>query len=532
MGKKEQNLLKENRYKISFMSFVAMIFLTVYGIANPQQIYYQMGYSSITYLIIAAIVYFIPYCFIIAEMSSAFKSSKGGIFSWMTNSVNEKFGFIGTLIWYGSFVVMWFSASTISISISVVLFGKDTTSTWSLFGLSSPEILAIIGVIYMLIIGVISTRGIKKMTFLSNIAIATVIIAHILILGSAFIVFGMSGGHFAQGFDFTKASSYFYGPNKNYTGILAAIGFLVFVVFSYGGMENMGGMVDKVKNAKRNVPKAIMISCLAITVLYIGIVLITGMVCNWNKTFGSPDVNLANYSIYILQQQFYRLGTVFGMSTANSILLGEWVNRLLTLLTLIGLASMPLRIYSPIKHMFEGLPKGMIPEKLTKINKHGVAGNAVIFQTIIVSIFVLILGFGGGSVSALFNKLTLMTFVAGTVPYSFIIFAYIKFKRDKSIEKEYEFFSRKTGIIVGIISFAVITFVNIYAIIEPSLEGDVTNSLWIGGGPVIFVILALVLYKRYEKKKEKGLITNSDTILELEEDSIQEEMEDEIIELL
>lgn len=524
MGKKEEKLMNENHYKISFMSFVAMIFLTVYGIANPQQIYYQMGYSSITYLIIAAVVYFIPYCFIIAEMSSAFKDNKGGIFSWMANSVSEKFGFIGTLIWYGSFVVMWFSASTICISISVVLFGKDTTSTWSMFGLSSPQVLAIIGVIYMVIMGFISTRGIKKMTFLSNIAIATVIIAHILILGSAFIVLAMSGGHFAQGFDFAKTSSYFYGPNKNYTGVLSAIGFLVFVVFSYGGMENMGGMVDKVKNAKKNVPKAIMISCLAITVLYIAIVIITGMVCNWNKTFGSPNVNLANYSIYILQQQFYRLGTVFGMSSANAILLGQWVNRLLTLLTLVGLASMPLRIYSPIKHMFEGLPKGLIPEKLTKINKHGVAGNAIIFQTIIVSIFVLILGFGGGSVSALFNKLTLMTFVAGTVPYSFIIFAYIKFKKDKSIGKEYEFFSRKSGMLVGIVCFVIVTFVNVYAIIEPTLQGNIVNSFWIGGGPVIFVILALILYKRYEKKKKLGLIKTDDTILPPEEEDVEEEI--------
>lgn len=506
MDKKEKSAGKSTHYKISFMSFVAMIFLTVYGIANPQQIYYQMGYSSITYLVIAAIVYFVPYCFIIAEMSSAFKDRKGGIFSWMAESVSEKFGFVGTLIWYGSFVVMWFSASTICISISVVIFGQDTTSTWSFLGLTSPQFLAIIGAIYMIIMGVISTRGIKKMTFLSNIAIATVIIAHILILGSAFLILILSGGHFAQGFDFSNASSYFTGPNKNYSGILSAIGFLVFVIFSYGGMENMGGMVDKVKNAKKNVPKAIMISCVAITGLYILIVLITGMVCNWQQTFGSPNVNLANYSIYIIQQQFYRLGTLLGMDPANALLLGQWVNRLLTLLTLVGLASMPLRIYSPIKHMFEGLPKGMIPKKLTKINKHGVTGNAILFQTIIVVIFVILLGFGGGSVSSLFNKITLMTFVAGTVPYSFILFAYIKFKRDDSIKKEYKFFGKKMGIFVGIACFIIVSFVNIYAIIEPSLEGDPVNSLWIGGGPVIFAVMALILYRRYTKRKRLGLI--------------------------
>lgn len=98
-------------------------------------------------------------------------------------------------------------------------------------------------------------------------------------------------------------------------------------------------------------------------------------------------------------------------------------------LTLIGLTSVPLRIYTPIKHMFEGLPKGLLPEKLLKDNKHGMPQNAIILQTCIIVFFVLLLGFGGGSVSSIFNKITLMTFVSGTVPLSFIIYSYIKFKK-------------------------------------------------------------------------------------------------------
>lgn len=483
-----------------------MIFITVYGMANAQQVYYQMGYASITYLIIAAIFFFIPYCFIVAEMSSAFKEKHGGIFSWMTESVNERFGLIGTMIWYGSFVVMWFSASTICIAFSTAILGKDTTAMWHAFGLNSAQLLAIIGAIYMIIVGFVSTRGIKRMTFLSNIAIVTVILGHILVLGGGLLVFGLQGFHFQQGFDFGKISSYFYGPNPSYSSFLPALGFLVFTFFAYGGMENISGMVDKVKDSKKNVPKAIILSCVGITVLYIVVVLISGITCNWQKTFGNSNVNLANYTIYLTQQEFFRLGTLFGMSAAHSLLLGQWVNRVMSILSLLFITSMPLRIYSPIKHMFEGLPKGMVPDKLLKINKHGVSGNAIIFQTVIVVFFVLLLGFGGGSVSALFNKMTLMTFVAGSVPYAFIIFAYIKFKGNEKIKKEYQFFNKKTGIIVGIICFLVLTFTNIYAIIEPTLQGDFTNTLWIGGGPVLFAVLAYVLDVRYRSKVRRGII--------------------------
>ncbi|MGL5575056.1 MAG: glutamate/gamma-aminobutyrate family transporter YjeM, partial [Sarcina sp.] len=486
----KEMLLEEDdkkKYKISFLSFVGMIFITVYGLQNGQQIYYQMGYAAITYVIIAALLYFIPYSFIVAEMSSAFKHKSGGIFSWMSETVGKGFSLVGTFIWYGSFVVLWFSATVITVNVSVAIFGKDTTSTWHVGHLlNSPETIAIIGAVYMIIVAFLSTRGLKRMTFLSNVSIVTIIIGHILMLGGGLLVFALSGFKFAQGFDPHHIQSYFYGPNPTYASLLPAIAFMVFTIFVFAGMENSAGLVDNVENAKKNVPKAIILSTAIITVLYIAIIIISGMVCNWNTTFGSAKVNLGNYSIYIIQQQFYRLGTEFGLSGATSIQVGMWVNRVLNILTLVGLAGMPLRIYSPIKHMIEGLPKGVLPEKITAPNKHGMPSVAILIQTVLVVGFILLLGFGGNSVSSLFNKITLMSFVAGSVPISFIIFAYIKFKKNDSIPKEYEFFNKKWGVIIGIICFIAVTFTNIFSIIQPGLSGDWGNTFWVAMGPVLF----------------------------------------------
>ncbi|ENZ03088.1 glutamate/gamma-aminobutyrate family transporter YjeM [Clostridium thermobutyricum] len=498
--------VKDNKYSISFFGFLVMIFLTVYGLPNGEQVYYQMGYAAITYLIIAVIIFFVPYSFIVAEMSSAFKDKKGGIFSWMSESVNEGFGLVGTFIWYGSFVVMWFSASSICIAISVALFGVDTTSTWHFLMFNAPETLAICGAIYMIVAALITTRGLKRLSFLSNISIVTVILTHILILGGGLVIFALSGFKPAQGFDFSNIHSYFYGPNPSYASFLPALGFLVFAVSIFAGMENSSGLVDKVKNGKKNVPRAIFVATIMITFLYIFTVLILGFVCNWKKTFGTPDVNLANFSIYIVQEEFFRLGTLMGLSAHNSLLVGEWINRVITIIGLIGLTSIPLRLYTPIKHMFEGLPKGMFPEKLQKINKHGMPIYAILLQTIIIVFFVLLLGFGGGNVSALFNKMTLMTFVASSVPISFIVFAYIKFKLNDNIPKEYVFFGKKSGVIYAAICFVVVTFTNIYSMIEPALAGNVSNSLWVAGGPVLFGLVAYILYRRYKVKLNKGLI--------------------------
>ncbi len=496
----------QENYKIPFLSFVMMIFLTVYGIANPLQIYYQMGYASITYLVIAAIVFFVPYCFMIAEMSSAFKHKSGGIYSWMSECVSERFALIGTLMWYGGSVVMWFSASAVAIQISVAFFGVDNTAHWHLFGLNSPETLAIIGAIYIIVMGFLSTNGLKRIASLSKISILTMICVHILIIGGGLLVFALSGFHPAQGFDFHHVQSYFYGENKNYHSLLAAIGFMVFAIFIYGGMENSAGMVDKVENARKNVPKAIVLSCVIITALYIGVVLLAGFMVNWSKTFSGGQVNLANYMIFLVQQEFFRLGILLGMTSAHAIEIGHDVNRVITILTLLGLSSVPLIIYSPIKHMFEGLPKGIMPEWILKRNKHGVSSNAILVQTVFVVIVIFLLGFGAKNVSSIFNKMTLMTFVAGSIPYSFIVYAYIKFKQNKSIKKEYEFFKRKTGIIYGLITFIVISLTNIFSVIQPALQHQYNDAVWIAIGPLLFIVLGFILYQRYEKKKRKGLI--------------------------
>ena len=505
----QEILLDDNKekYKISFISFVGIIFITVYGLQNAQQIYYQMGYAAITYVIIAALLYFIPYSFIVAEMSSAFKNKSGGIYSWMSETVGEGFSLVGTFIWYGAFVILWFSVTVITVNLSVAIYGTDTTSTWHMGHLfNSPETIAIIGAAYIIIVSFISTRGLKRMTVLSNISIVTVIISHILLLGGGLVVFALSGFHFAQGFDFHHIQNYFYGPNPSYASLLPAIAFMVFTIFVFAGMENSAGLVDQVKNAKRNVPKAIILSTIIITILYIAIIIITGMVDNWNTTFGGGHVNLGNYSIYIIQQQFYRFGSLFGMSQSASIGIGMWVNRILNILTLIGFASMPLRIYSPIKHLMEGLPKGVIPERITRPNSHGLPSMAILIQTVIVAGSILLLGFGGSSVSELFNKITLMSFVAGTIPISFIIFAYIKFKKNDKIIKEYEFFNKKWGITVGIICFIAVTFTNIFSIIQPALSGQWENTIWVAMGPVLFGGIGFILYLRHKKRMKNSNI--------------------------
>ena len=63
---------------------------------------FQMGYGSIIWYIISALVFFIPFSLMVTEFGSAFNAEKGGIYTWMEKSVGPSFAMIGTLMWYMS----------------------------------------------------------------------------------------------------------------------------------------------------------------------------------------------------------------------------------------------------------------------------------------------------------------------------------------------------------------------------------------------------------------------------------------------
>ncbi len=68
-----------------------MIFTSVFGFANSPSAYYLMGYSAIPFYIFSALLFFIPFALMMAEMmaemGAAYRKEEGGIYSWMNNSV-------------------------------------------------------------------------------------------------------------------------------------------------------------------------------------------------------------------------------------------------------------------------------------------------------------------------------------------------------------------------------------------------------------------------------------------------------------
>lgn len=100
--------MTDNHNKITLMALVMMIFTTVFGFANSTVAFYLMGYSSILFYLVAAVLFFIPFALMMAEYGAAIKSDEGsGMYQWLEVSVSPRFAFIGTFMWFAPILSGW-----------------------------------------------------------------------------------------------------------------------------------------------------------------------------------------------------------------------------------------------------------------------------------------------------------------------------------------------------------------------------------------------------------------------------------------
>ncbi|MDU1414327.1 MAG: glutamate/gamma-aminobutyrate family transporter YjeM [Clostridium sp.] len=500
-------MMKEAKDKklLSLSALILMTFTTVYGFNNMPRSFYLMGYSAIPFFLISVLLFFIPFAFMLAEYGSAFKDETGGIYSWMEKSVSPKYAFIVTFMWYAS-IIVWMvnTSSVIWVPLSNAIFGSDTTSTWSIMGLSSTKTLGILASCWICFVTFISIKGIDKIKKITSLGGFAVMILNIILIVGSIVVLISNGGQLAE--PILNLKDVFSSPNPTYQNPISMMSFLVFTLFAFGGIEVIGGLVDKTENAEKNFPKGVLIAAVIIGVGYSIGIFCVGIFTNWTSILGAEGqygsiINLGNVSYLLMNNLGYELGISLGFSGAVALQLGSFVARIVGISMLLALSGAFFTMsYAPLKQLILGCPKGLLPEKMVKL-KEGMPVNAMLLQGTIAIVMILLVAFGGNVMSEFFDILVSMTNVAMTIPYAFIAAAFISFKKKKDIKKPYEIYKNyKITVVITFVVTGLITFANIFSIIEPAINGQISKSIWSITGPVLFAIIALLLYTRYEKK--------------------------------
>ncbi|WP_147565214.1 glutamate/gamma-aminobutyrate family transporter YjeM [Clostridium tyrobutyricum] len=491
------NVIEKDKMKIN--TLILMIFTSVFGFANMPRSFYLMGYGAIPWFILSGITFFIPYAFMMAEYGAAFKNEKGGIYSWMERAVGPKYAFVGTFMWFASYIVWMVNiCSTIWIPFSNAIFGKDITSTWTIFGLNSTQTIGILGILWIILVTFIASKGLGKITKITSVGGTAVVILNVVLLIGALIILAANGGHIAQAV--TSTYTFVKSPNPEYQSPIGMLSFLVFAIFAYGGIEVVGGLVDQTEKAEVTFPKGVTIAALIITVGYSVGIFLCGIFTNWNDVLSVKGVHMANAAYIVMQNLGYQFGQSFNMSQAASLTIGAWIARFVGLSMFLALTGAFFTLcYSPLKQIIEGTPKKLWPKKMSEI-KDGMPLNAMWIQCIVVVVFVALVSFGGDAAAKFFSRLVLMTNVAMTLPYMFLSGAFVAFKNNKKIVKPFQVYKNRaiTWVCTILVTFTV-GFANFFTIIQPATQGNWTDTIWMMGGPLFFSIVAFLMYERYDR---------------------------------
>ena len=311
------------------------------------------------------------------------------------------------------------------------------------------------------------------------------------------VILLLNGGHFAQPLDFTAS------PNPGYQSGLAMLSFVVFAIFAYGGIEAVGGLVDKTEQPEKNFAKGIVIAAVVISVGYSLAIVLWGVSANWQQVLSNPSTNLGNITYVLMTRLGATLANAMHLPPAVAALSGLWFARITGLAMFLAYTGAFFTLsYSPLKAIIQGTPKALWPSAMTRINANGMPANAMWWQCLLVSVFILLVSFGGDTASAFYNKLTLMANVSMTLPYLFLTLAFPFFKAKQDLDRPFVIFKhRGSTLLATAVVVLVVAFANIFTVIEPVMEaGDWSSALWMVGGPAFFSLLALGIYENYRRR--------------------------------
>lgn len=492
---------KEKGMKLG--ALVMMIFTSVFGFANGPVAYYLMGYGSIVFYVAAAILFFIPFALMMAEFGSSIKGENTGMYKWLEVSVGPRFAFIGTFMWFASYVVWMVSTSSkVWIPFTTTFAGSDQTQKLAIFGLNSTQVVGLLACLWMVIVTLVSIKGVKgivKITSLGGLAVTSLNVVLIVISG---IILVANKGQLAQPF-----TNIMHSHIPSYQGGTGMLSFAVFAIFAFGGIEAVGGMVDKTRNPEKTFPKAVVLSALIISIGYALAIFLWGVSANWNDALSGDTTNLGNITYVMMNNLGYTFGEALGMSHGVAMSIGNWFARYAGLGMFLSYCGAFFTLtYSPLKTLIMGTPKEMWPKKFTNLNENGMPSVAMWAQCALVVGIILIASFATPDPSAFYNILTLMANVSMTLPYLFLIYAFPKFKKKDGLDRPFQVYKNQgMTVLIAAVIFVLVLGANIFTIFQPIIEGaGARDTLWMIAGPVGFSALAIILYQIYASKTNKA----------------------------
>jgi putative glutamate/gamma-aminobutyrate antiporter len=436
---------------------LAMINVATIGSVKNWPVTAEYGLSSIFYLLVAALLFFIPTALISAELATGWPE-KGGVFLWVKEAFGHRTGFLAiwlqwvqNVAWYPT--ILSFIASTLAYAINPTLADNKLYT-----------ILLVLAVFWGATLA--NMRGMKTSGWISSAGtvLGTFIPAGVIIvLGALWVILGKP----------LEIPLTWDGliPKLNKVDDLV---FFTGVILSLMGMEMPAVHVNDVKNPQKNFPRAILLSTILILGLSIPGILAIALVVP------QSEINLLSGSI----QAFALVVEAFGLN---------WLIPVMAILIAVGaIASLSTWLIGPSRGLLAAAQAGDLPPALRKLNKQEMPVGLLIFQGIIVS-FVTLLFLVMPTLNSAFWFMSAITAQLYLIMYLLLFAAAIKLRYKKAkVERPYQVPGKKPGMWlvsgIGILTSCFAMFVGFFPPSQIATGNYLIYVCSLIGGVVLFCL--------------------------------------------
>lgn len=455
-----------------FFTITASMVMAVYEYPT----FATSGFSLLFFLMFGALFWFIPVALCAAEMATIPGWETGGTFTWVSGSLNERFGFAAIFyqffqITVGFIPMLYFITGSFSY-----VFEWPALNT-------SPHVklIAVLLIFWVLTFsqlgGTKYTARIAKVGFIFGIVIPALLLiglAAAYVAGGNTVYMKMDWGTFFP--DFRQINS---------------LVILVSFVLSYMGVEASASHANEMANPKRDYP----ISIFMLVIVAMGLSSLGGL--SIAAVIPSDQLSLNSG----VNQTFAALINHYGPNL-------NWIVRIIAAFLGLGaLAEVSAWIVGPSRAMFTVAQKGIIPPVFKKVNNNGVPVPLVMFQGVIVTIWAIVLTLGGGSSNMSFITSMSMTVVIYLMAYIILFVGYFSLifkKKELDAQAAYQI---PGGIVVKsvVATFGLLTSIFAFVIsffppsgISGGSTGEYETILVVGF--LIVSILPFVIYAFRDNK--------------------------------
>lgn len=412
--------------KLRWYNVALIAFVSVWGFGNVVNNYANQGLTVITSWILIIALYFVPYALMVGQLGSTFKEGKGGVSSWIKETMGPTIAYFAAwTYWVVHVPYLAQKPQSILIALGWTFTGSGgLTSKYPAIAVQTASL-----IIFLLFLWVAS-RGLTSLKKIGTVAGLAMFVMSILYIVLAVTAPALTGAEAAT----KNITLNTFIPDFNFAYLTT----LSMLVFAVGGAEKISPYVNQTNNPAREFPRGMLVLAVMVAICALLGSFAMGMMFNSNHIPVDLKLNGQYYAFQILGQ-YYGIGNTF-------LVLYAIAN------TLAQISALAFSIDAPLKVLLSDSDSRYVPNALRKINDRGTPVNGYVLTAILVGILIIIPALGIGNMNSLFNWLLDLNSVVMPLRYLFVFMAFMALMRmANKFKSEYQFVKNRTfGYIIGV----------------------------------------------------------------------------------